>query len=653
MGAAVSGLKAVSESTELAKLAGTEPLPADDPFWQGLLQFQLSRRLTREDDKRLEEAVSGLFNTFVTNNPETGNLGALVRVFLGKASELKAAAQLDSRLADQTLNALLVLRCACKLSVQLLSEEELVRQLEAPAPAGQLETLLTGLVEVLVDVPLTDATYYIHLESLNTLLVLLACQLYSVKQAQSLVVYRTLMSGRCAMHAPILVRTLLRHTVARQPVPDARYTGGGSLVFGLASGLWSALTLGYGSQPAVEERAPGGLPPLAQQSLHTLLVLGNHCTGDRQLFNPFRQALFHMTDLQDPAETHLADAGDGFGFAMSSLYSLLCSPPCTDQTTLLLYLLIHKNTAFRHFVLARTDLDALVLPTLRVLYHAPESSSHHIYMSLIVLLILSEDELFNRSVHSTMLHQVSWYTERPLTEISLGGLLILVVIRTIQYNMTKMRDKYLHTNCLAALANMSAEFRQLHPYVCQRLVSLFEVLAKRHGRQLEQLRAAAAAADASQPDEGAVQDLAVLEEVLRMLLEIINSCLTAQLVHNPNLVYTLLYKRGVFELYRTHPNFQDITHNIDTVLLFFSSKLESLHKDIGVRDVHAVIQDGAKKFPLERLKKFPELKFKYVEENEPEDFFIPYVWSLVVSGGDLHWSTAAAGCLLATDAAPS
>ena len=34
--------------------------------------------------------------------------------------------------------------------------------------------------------------------------------------------------------------------------------------------------------------------------------------------------------------------------------------------------------------------------------NAPESSSHHIYMSLIVLLILSEDELFNRSVHATV-----------------------------------------------------------------------------------------------------------------------------------------------------------------------------------------------------------------------------------------------------------
>lgn len=29
------------------------------------------------------------------------------------------------------------------------------------------------------------------------------------------------------------------------------------------------------------------------------------------------------------------------------------------------------------------------------------------------------------------------------------------------------------------------------------------------------------------------------------------------------------------------------------------------------------------------LQKFPDLKFKYVEEEKPEEFFGPYVWSLV------------------------
>ncbi|KAJ8789641.1 hypothetical protein J1605_004878 [Eschrichtius robustus] len=39
------------------------------------------------------------------------------------------------------------------------------------------------------------------------------------------------------------------------------------------------------------------------------------------------------------------------------------------------------------------------------------------------------------------------------------------------------------------------------------------------------------------------------------------------------------------------------------------------------------------------LQKFPELKFKYVEEEQPEEFFIPYVWSLVYNSAvGLYWN---------------
>lgn len=121
------------------------------------------------------------------------------------------------------------------------------------------------------------------------------------------------------------------------------------------------------------------------------------------------------------------------------------------------------------------------------------------YMALIILLILTEDQLFNKTVHSILLKGVTWYEERVVSEISLGGLIILVTTRTAQYNLLKMRvykttylfarnnfnasyfftqDKYLHINCFAALANMSSQFNQLHPYVCQRMLSLYEVLSK-------------------------------------------------------------------------------------------------------------------------------------------------------------------------------
>ena len=37
-------------------------------------------------------------------------------------------------------------------------------------------------------------------------------------------------------------------------------------------------------------------------------------------------------------------------------------------------------------------------------------------------------------------------------------------------------------------------------------------------------------------------------------------------------------------------------------------------------------------------KKFAELKFRYVEEERPEEFFIPYVWSLVYHASNLYFN---------------
>lgn len=211
-----------------------------------------------------------------------------------------------------------------------------------------------------------------------------------------------------------------------------------------------------------------------------------------------------------------------------------------------------------------------------------------------------------------------------------------------------------------------------------------------------------------------LSDVSVLEEVLRMVLEILNSVLTHQLSHNHNLVYTLLYKRHLFQPFSTHPNFQDVTQNIDVVLAYLMGRLETTKRDPGVQDVQVchvciydyafllvliiivyyhhhmllllflflpfslnsnsysspfplpssspfllvihkylylqplstfaisvplqeVIQQGVLHLPKDRLKKFPELKFKYVEESEPEEFFIPYVWTLVYHGSGIYW----------------
>ena len=48
-----------------------------------------------------------------------------------------------------------------------------------------------------------------------------------------------------------------------------------------------------------------------------------------------------------------------------------------------------------------------VMPILKLLYNPDNHNAHHIYMSLIILLILSQDENFNKSVHELV--WIKWY----------------------------------------------------------------------------------------------------------------------------------------------------------------------------------------------------------------------------------------------------
>ena len=56
---------------------------------------------------------------------------------------------------------------------------------------------------------------------------------------------------------------------------------------------------------------------------------------------------------------------------------------------------------------------------------------------------------------------------------------MVMLLRTAHYNLAKLRDVYLHTNTLAALANLAPHARGLSSHAAQRLVSLFDMLARR------------------------------------------------------------------------------------------------------------------------------------------------------------------------------
>lgn len=61
-----------------------------------------------------------------------------------------------------------------------------------------------------------------------------------------------------------------------------------------------------------------------------------------------------------------------------------------------------------------------------------------------------------------------------------GSLLVVVLLRTAHYNMSKLKDVYMHQNTLAALANIAPHISGISSHAAQRLVSLFDMLSRRY-----------------------------------------------------------------------------------------------------------------------------------------------------------------------------
>ena len=122
---------------------------------------------------------------------------------------------------------------------------------------------------------------------------------------------------------------------------------------------------------------------------------------------------------------------------------------------------------------------------------------------------------------------------------------------------------------MAALANMSSKFVNLHPYVCQRFNSLFNLLSKKRIKLIKKVDADNSSIEEYEhktfPEKNLIQDLAIIEELMRMVLEIINSCIINSIHHNTNLIYSILYHKNLYVQFYSHPNFQDVIANIEFV----------------------------------------------------------------------------------------
>ncbi|VFQ69516.1 unnamed protein product [Cuscuta campestris] len=663
----------------IGAFVGDKSFALTSDYWEKLLLHPLYLRWAPD---RVHEAC----RLFAKNNCNTRHLAKCLVHLSWCLQECVSASDVQSLSFMKALNAAYISSIFMKYLIENTSSdnfEELYISLneskEMPhnlSPDERIEHLtVNSIFSFLGNADVSMDSFLLHYELLNFMLIAMSTQLLSGPSPGPNDMHPFIDAAMAQQSSLVnmVVQKLLLNYITR-PRVHARYSPyqifaegnqpGVLQRVGSAAANLVLLPLNYFSNSSAEASKSS----LAESSLNILLILihyrkcvsidssqdeSGHTVSDpllkketRFIENPYCTALqnareteFDSLDVEGAAQN-----GPIVRLPFASLFDTLGMCLADETSVLLLYSLVHGNSDFLEYVLVRTDLDTLLVPLLETLYNAPRRAPNQIYMVLIVLLILSQDSSFNASIHKLMLHSVPWYKERALHQTSLGSLMVIILTRIINYNLSKLRDIYLHTNCLAALANMAPHAHRLSAYASQRLVSLFDILSRKYNKLAEMKNDRMSLSNSESLEENLPEDssaeLHIYTDFLRIVLEILNAILTYALPRNPEVVYAILHRQEVFLPFKSHPRFNELLDNLFTVLDFFNSRMDAQNMDgeWSVEKVLQIIIVNCRSWRGEGMKMFTQMRFTYEQESHPEEFFIPYVWQLVLSQSGLDFS---------------
>ncbi|KAJ3156189.1 hypothetical protein HDU86_003952 [Geranomyces michiganensis] len=481
--------------------------------------------------------------------------------------------------------------------------------------------------------PDTSINHDFYVESLNLLIVMASLQLRNERSEPNEGMYfMEIVLDRLSHFAGGSMTRLLFNFVNRPPVVGPA----GGMLYSAYSYLFAP------KRPDIQ--APS---PVADKSALLFLILANQ--NPKHFANEFREALRRLEDTKvSAARTRTSEEEVTLDVSFRQIYQALSSTVANEESCLILYPLLVYNRSFRTYIMSRSDPESFLLPVLKSVYEFSELKGNfpHLYMLLIMLLLLSQDGDFLDGIQKITIQSHTWYTERVVKSISLSGLCMLVLIRTVQNNLATYKDVYCHSLCTAILANLSHRILALNSVVSQRIVSFYEVIAKRY-LKLTNNRGSSENLYSATPwkaEPGETDfDTLIYGDLVALFLEMLNSIVCLNLKHNPELVYALLQKRDAFGPLREMPRFKDFVENIDLVIAHFHKKLQETDlKILSTVDVGEVIDRATKTWSPSSLKMFSVLKFRYEESAQEWQFALPYVWHAVFERNLVYWDAESA-----------
>ncbi|KAL0287290.1 UNVERIFIED_CONTAM: Dymeclin [Sesamum calycinum] len=607
----------------IGAFVGEKSFPLASDYWQKLLELPFDLRWP---SNRVNQACQ----LFAINNCNTRHLAKILIHLAWCLQECVSTSGVASPAISKALNALFLLSVFLKYLIENAKSdnfEELHLSMDESEPmpnnfskgedVGNLIMFSAFNFIAKVDI----RTYLLHYELLNFMLIAMSTQLVSGPSPgpnDTHPFIEAAMAQETSLVDPAVHKLLLNYIIH----PGAPFNSSFYPIFSEENQLGVLRRVGSAAANLmllpfnylVSSTGEASRSPLAENSLNVLLILchyhkcisvdnvkdKSHNSSSESLpkeetyfsENPFCRAVENVRDIEFDRVDIEGNARNGLlvRLPFASLFDTLGMCLADERSVLLLYSLVHGNSCFLEYVLVRADMDTLMLPN------------------------------------------VPWYQERLLHQTSLGSLMIIILIRTVKYNLSKLRDVYLHTNCLATLANMAPHVHRLSAYASQQLVSLFDILSRKYNKFAEVRNDEMKMADGDLQGDSLPEDpsseLHIYTDFLRLVLEILNSVLTFTLPRNPEVVYAIMHRQEVFLPFKNHPRFNELLENIYTVLDFFNSRMDAQKMDDewSVEKVLQVIINNCRSWRGEGMKIYSTY------------MVFTYVWQLVLSGSDFSFN---------------
>ena len=657
-------------SDALKAITGAQHLPYQSPQWQTL--FSAAREL---EERELDYGALQKYGArFVASNLNSRNLMGLIL----HASDALLRAQRHSKIGREFTDEerterdaeysscrvrLLLCRVFLQYFIEHLKQDVLSLHLSGwpdelsptlfnlpEGGVGVPQALMKSLVSFLVGVPVAHLTYPLHEELLTLMIVLFSAQMFngSVRDPSlflDMLVDEGEYFGGAAFVSKMFsnietryMRPLTQHESDRQRQAEEEKSSDGMLRRIVSYGANVMLLPLRAFEWLLQSSHLTGLPMIANYSTLILLQIAN-CRRSSHFSDAFTLA---HDRLQTPEPSAFEE---DFG----RLFDAFCSSLDHDPHVLLFYYMLHRNNYFRRYIESRTDLDSLLLPLLKHLYKISDRdliNPQQVYMILIVLLLMSQQDGFGANCRLLPIGEVDWYKDQVLLDCSLADVIVAVLVRTVMLNLTRLQDGYLHTNCLAILANMAnSAFSKLHFHSAERLMALLSFLHKRLSQA--QTMVVGSAEDpvlhiVVDSHSGIPQDedlsgmISLYENLTSILFEVLQTVVSHSVKQNTGFIYALLHSRVVLETMSKQPRWQGAVTPL-LCLVYHFDPLINLEESQTIDKVMETIQRGIINWPVPAGKGI--LKFGYTEADDAStSFFLPYSLSLVYRHTNLRFN---------------